>query len=136
MIGGSTARSVFDTIRTRLTTVQDPETEVERMRTLSRLLDSAIRIPGTNYRIGADAIVGILPVAGDLVSACVSLYIPYRSVLLGVPYRTVVRMLVNVGIDAAAGSVPVVGDVFDAAWKANERNLALVERWYQSADRE
>jgi len=134
MYGGRAIRAAATTAWAWLTTVSDPEREVDRMRTLSRLLDSAIRIPGTNYRIGADSLVGVLPVAGDLVTACVSLYIPYRSVLLGVPYRTVGRMLVNVGLDAAAGSVPVAGDVFDAAWKANERNLVLVERWYRSLE--
>lgn len=116
-----------------LTTPGDPRVELARMRSLSRFLDSAVRIPGTQRRIGADAIVGLLPVAGDAAGALVSLYILYRAVLLGVPVRTLVRMCVNLLVDVAVGSIPVVGDVFDVTWKANERNVDLVERFLDSA---
>lgn len=130
--GGTEANDLWSTeannLRSLLTTAQDPETELARMRALSRFLDSAFRIPGTNYRVGADALTGLVPGIGDGLSAVVSLYIIYRAYLLGVPYSTLARMLANILLDATLGSVPVLGDLFDAVWKANERNVALVER--------
>lgn len=99
-----------------------------RVRSLSRLLDSAIRLPGTNYRIGLDPILGVLPVAGDAVAAALSLYPVVEAYRLGAPKRTLVKMLGVVGVDAVIGSVPLVGGVFDALWKANEWNRRALER--------
>ena len=101
------------------------EAAVQRMRFVARLLDDSIRLPGTEFRIGLDPIVGLLPVAGDAVAAALSGYIILESARLGVSYLTLLRMLANVGVDFAVGSVPVVGDIFDVAWKANVRNLQL-----------
>ena len=101
------------------------EAAVQRMRFVAHLLDDSIRLPGTEFRIGLDPIVGVLPVAGDAVSAVLSGYIVLESARLGVSYLTLLRMLANVGVDFAIGSVPLIGDAFDAAWKANVRNLRL-----------
>ena len=101
------------------------EAAVQRMRFVAHLLDDSIRLPGTEFRIGLDPIVGVLPVAGDAVAAALSGYIILESARLGVSYLTLLRMLANVGVDFAVGSVPVVGDIFDVAWKANVRNLRL-----------
>ena len=101
------------------------EAAVQRMRFVARLLDDSIRLPGTEFKIGLDPIVGLLPVAGDAVAAALSGYIVLESARLGVSYLTLLRMLANVGVDFAVGSVPVVGDIFDVAWKANVRNLQL-----------
>jgi hypothetical protein len=101
------------------------EAAVQRMQFVARLLDDSIRLPGTEFRIGLDPIVGVLPVAGDAVAAALSGYIILESARLGVSYLTLLRMLANVGVDFAVGSVPVVGDIFDVAWKANVRNLRL-----------
>ena len=101
------------------------EAAVQRMRFVARLLDDSIRLPGTKFKIGLDPIIGVLPVAGDAVAAALSGYIILESARLGVSYLTLLRMLANVGVDFAVGSVPLVGDVFDAAWKANVRNLRL-----------
>ena len=98
---------------------------VRRMRVVARVLDDSVRIPGTDFRIGLDPLLGLLPGAGDAVSGVLSLYIVVESARLGVSYRTLVRMLAHIGIDVAGGSVPVVGDLFDAAWKANTRNVGL-----------
>ena len=98
---------------------------VRRIRFVARVLDDSVRIPGTDFRIGLDPLLGLLPVAGDVVSGVLSLYILVESARLGVSYRTLVRMLAHIGIDVAGGSVPVVGDLFDAAWKANTRNVGL-----------
>jgi len=98
---------------------------VRRMRVVARALDDSVRIPGTEFRIGLDPVLGLLPVAGDAVSGALSLYIVAESARLGVSPKTLLGMLANVGVDVAGGSIPVVGDLFDAAWKANTRNLRL-----------
>ncbi|EFW92977.1 hypothetical protein ZOD2009_06459 [Haladaptatus paucihalophilus DX253] len=101
---------------------------IERVRTVSRLLDEAFRIPGTQFRVGLDPILGLLPVGGDLASALISLYIALEGYRMDVPRHVLARMLANVAIDTFGGSVPVLGSVFDAAWKANRKNRALIER--------
>lgn len=105
-----------------------PETRLARVRTLARALDSAIVIPGTSMRFGLDPIIGLVPGLGDLAGAVLSGYIVIEGIRMGVSRAGVARMLANVGIDAIVGSVPVLGDLFDAGWKANNRNVALIER--------
>jgi hypothetical protein len=95
---------------------------------MSRVLDTAIRIPGTNMRFGLDALIGLIPGVGDVVGAGMSGFIILTAARLGAPPAVLVRMLANVGIDAVVGSVPLAGDLFDAAWRANTRNAALLER--------
>jgi hypothetical protein len=97
-----------------------------RIRAVAHLLDESVRVPGTSFRIGIDPIIGLLPIAGDLATAVCSLYIVAEAVRLGIPKRTVVRLLANIAVDAALGSVPVVGDLFDAYWKANVKNAELI----------
>ncbi|MGH7650229.1 MAG: DUF4112 domain-containing protein [Gemmatimonadaceae bacterium] len=92
------------------------------------MLDNSIPIPGTNWKIGLDPIVGLIPGIGDLIGALLSGYIVLEAVRAEVPAFILVRMLVNVGIDTLLGAVPAVGDVFDAAWKSNSMNVALLER--------
>jgi hypothetical protein len=97
-------------------------------RALARVLDSAIPVPGTPYRIGLDPILGLVPGLGDLVSPLFTIGIIWHAHELGVPRVVQLRMLLNVAIDTAFGLVPVAGDLFDFAWKANNRNMALLER--------
>ena len=99
---------------------------VDRMRLIARLLDDAVRVPGTDYRIGLDPIMGAAPIAGDVVSGLVSLYIVAESARLGVSYQTLLKMLLNVSIDVGGGSIPVLGTLIDAAWKSNQRNVKLL----------
>ena len=105
-----------------------PTDPLARARTLTRLLDSAARIPGTNIRFGADAVIGLLPGLGDIGGAALAGYLVILAQRLGVPRAVVLRMLANVAVDTIAGSVPVIGDLFDVAYKSNTRNLALLER--------
>ncbi len=98
---------------------------VERMRVVAKLLDDSIPIPGTPFKIGIDPIIGIAPVAGDIATSLLSLYIVAESARLGVSYGTLIQMLANISIDLAGGAIPILGDVFDAAWKANKRNMQL-----------
>jgi hypothetical protein len=100
----------------------------DRVRALSRVLDSAVRVPGTNLRFGLDAIVGLIPGVGDVVGAAASGYIVLAAARLGAPAPVLMRMLMNTGIDAAVGTVPLVGDLFDIGWRSNARNVALLER--------
>ncbi|WP_257300044.1 DUF4112 domain-containing protein [Haloarchaeobius sp. FL176] len=101
---------------------------VRRTKRVAWLLDEAVRIPGTNRRVGLDPILGLLPFIGDFVTAFFSLYIVVEAILAGAKKRTVVRMLVNIGLDVVLGSVPIIGDIFDATWKANVKNRELLER--------
>lgn len=103
---------------------------LERIRRLVRLLDEAFRIPGTNYRVGLDGLIGLVPVAGDLITGGLALWIIREAAEMGVPRRTLMRMFWNVGVDVTAGFVPAVGDLFDIAWKANVKNLALLEKHF------
>ena len=100
---------------------------LRRVRTVSRLLDNAIPIPGTRFRLGLDPILGLLPGAGDFVGAALSVYIVIEAARFGLPRKTLVQMVTNLVLDSVGGSVPILGDVFDATWKANSRNLALLE---------
>jgi hypothetical protein len=98
----------------------------QRIRALAHLLDGAFQIPGTSLRVGLDPIIGLLPVAGDLLSASLALYIVYEGWRLGADRDTLAQMLANVAIDTAVGLVPAAGDLFDAAFQANLRNLELL----------
>src|SRR6476660_275190 len=93
----------------------DPRTR--RVRVLARLLDNAISIPGTSWKIGLDPIIGLITGVGDMIGAVLSGYIVLEAVRAKVPTVTLARVLANVGIDTLLGAVPAVGDVFDAAWK-------------------
>jgi Domain of unknown function (DUF4112) len=106
----------------------DPASAVRRVRVLAQLLDNSIPIPGTGYKIGLDPIVGLIPGIGDLIGAVLSGYIILEAARAEVPGFVLFRMLVNLGFDTLLGAVPAVGDVFDAAWKSNVRNVALLER--------
>ena len=103
---------------------------VERLRRVARLLDSAIGIPGTRFRVGFDGLVGLIPGGGDALTALFALWIVYEARRLGLPGTKIARMLLNVGVDAAIGVVPVLGDLFDFAFKANLRNIAIIDRHF------
>jgi hypothetical protein len=103
--------------------------DVERsLDQLSLWMDGLFRIPGTGWRIGLDAIVGLIPGVGDFATTAVSLYILAAGVRYRVPKVTLLRMATNIGVDYLLGSIPVVGDVFDAAWKSNQMNVELLRR--------
>lgn len=103
------------------------------MRAWQRLLESAFRIPGTNVRFGWDPIIGLVPWAGDLLTGLLALALVAQARQMGVPRVVQLRMLLNVGIDVVIGIVPFIGDVADFMWKANARNLALIERHAETA---
>jgi hypothetical protein len=102
------------------------EGALRRLDALSYLLDNSIRVPGTNARFGADAIIGLVPGFGDAAGALMSAYIVVQAARLGAPVSSLLRMLLNVGIEALFGAVPFLGDLFDAAFKANARNVTIL----------
>ncbi len=91
-------------------------------------MDEAFRVPGTRFRFGWDAILGLVPGIGDAATALFSLFILIHAFRIRVPPIVRTRMFMNVAIDLVVGSIPLLGDVFDFAWKANTRNLDLLER--------
>lgn len=107
---------------------REREAALARLRSLSRLLDSSVRLPG-GLRVGLDPIVGLIPGFGDAVMLLPALYIVLEGYRLGVPRRVLAQMGLNVGVETLFGAVPILGDVFDATFKANTRNLYLLERY-------
>lgn len=100
----------------------------ESLERLSWLMDDLIRIPGLGWRFGLDAIVGLIPGFGDTATSLVSFYILASAVRYRVPKVTLLRMGLNLGIDYLVGSLPLVGDLFDAWWKSNQKNVALLSK--------
>ena len=108
---------------------------IARIEWLSTLLDTAIVVPGTNIRFGLDALIGLVPGIGDAVSTLLSLYIVREARALGAPRILIARMLANVALDGVVGAVPVAGDLFDVAFRANRRNVALLRQHLDRAER-
>ncbi len=108
--------------------IEDGHLHLKRIRALATLMDNAFRVPGTNFRIGWDTILGLVPGIGDVATGIASASIVGYAMRLKVRKRVLVRMLANVGIDVTIGAIPLLGDIFDAAFKSNVRNVALVER--------
>lgn len=106
-----------------------------KLEALARLMDGFIHLPG-GWRVGLDAILGLLPIVGDVLSMFVSLFILKAAAQQGVPRITLLRMGMNVGVDALVGAVPFLGDLFDVGWKANERNVELMRRSLAETPRE
>ena len=104
----------------------------ERLAWIAWLLDSSIPITGTSFTIGLDAIVGIVPVLGDLIGVLLSSYILGEAARLGAPRSLLMRMSFNVAVEGIVGMIPLAGDVFDAAWKANQKNVRLLDGWLDS----
>ena len=100
----------------------------ESLERLSWLMDDLIRVPGTGWRFGLDAIVGLIPGFGDTATSLVSFYILASAVRYRVPKVTLLRMGMNIGIDYVLGSLPLVGDLFDAHWKSNQMNVELLRK--------
>ena len=106
----------------------DQRKRLQRIESLSRILDTSIGIPGTRFRFGLDALVGLIPGIGDAAGAAMSGWLILQAAQLGAPKSVLLRMVGNVGVETLVGAVPLVGDLFDAVYKANVRNVALLER--------
>ncbi|WP_176736495.1 DUF4112 domain-containing protein [Oligoflexus tunisiensis] len=107
---------------------QSRESQEALIRRLAWLLDSSIRIPGTQFKIGLDAVIGLIPWAGDVIGSALSMGIIGLAFQMGASRWTLVRMGFNVLVEMVVGAIPVFGDLFDAFYKSNERNVRLLER--------
>lgn len=101
---------------------------LKRIRRIAKLLDTAIGIPGTKFRFGLDPILGLIPGGGDLITAGISAYTIYLATTFGLKKADLQTMIKNVALETAVGFVPIAGDIFDAYFKANIRNLEILER--------
>jgi Domain of unknown function (DUF4112) len=99
-----------------------------RLARLALLLDSAVRVPGTNIRVGADALPGLVPSVGNVATTALSAYLVHEAWRLGVPRGAIFRMVANVALDSAVSAVPVLGNLADVFWRANRRNMAILAR--------
>jgi C4-dicarboxylate transporter len=120
MAGNQGFAGTRDSLRERL----------DRLDSLSRLLDIAFTVPGTNIRFGAESIMRLVPGIGDAAASALSCLILYEAHRLGASRRVMIRMAGNVAIEAAAGAVPVIGDLFDVAFRANRRNVRILREHF------
>ena len=99
---------------------------IQRMDLVAKLLDAAFVLPGTGRKIGIDAIIGLVPGVGDVITTLLSSYVIWEARRLGLPRAALGRMVANLAVHATVGSIPVVGDVFDAFFQVNQRNMRIV----------
>lgn len=108
--------------------------KLSKLRRISRLLDNAITIPGTKISFGLDPILGLLPGGGDTLTGGIAAYIVVEAARMGVSRKVLWKMIGNILIDSFAGTIPVVGDLFDVGWKANVKNIELLEQHLDLAE--
>ncbi len=111
------------------------EQRFARIEALSKLLDVAFILPGTNIRYGIDGLIGLVPIVGDLLTTAISLWIVREARALGAPKHVVARMLGNVALDGVVGLVPFAGDAFDVMFRANMRNMRILKKWMDKQPR-
>lgn len=124
-----TDRRNFEQLAERLPIGRDPASVRRRIEAMEVLLERALPVPGTGLRVGLDSIIGLIPVAGDIVAAAMGAWLIWEARNLGMSKFHLVRMAGNVGFDTLVGAIPLVGDVFDFAFRSNTRNLRIVRRW-------
>lgn len=110
---------------------QLPQKPLRNLDSLAKLMDAQFRVPGTDIRFGLDAIIGLVPGAGDLTTFGISGYMLWIMAQNGASGYVMARMIMNVLIDTIVGSIPILGDLFDVAFKANTRNMRLMHEHYR-----
>lgn len=119
----------FDSHQLRgLPTGTDPRSVRRRIEALEKLLERAVTVPGINRQVGLDAILGLVPVAGDVVSAAMGLYLVWEARNLGMSKWQLARMTANIGFDTLVGAVPLAGDLFDVIFRSNTRNIRIIRK--------
>lgn len=111
------------------------EQRIARLEAIAKLLDVAFILPGTNIRYGIDGLIGLIPVVGDIITTAISLWLVREARALGAPWYITARMLGNVAVDGVVGLVPFAGDAFDVMFRANTRNVRLLQRWLEKQPR-
>ena len=120
---------VASTFFNAASTSADLAARMARLRKLAWFLDAQFGLPGTKFRFGINSLIGLAPAAGDIVMGLISLYIVNEARQMGAPPALLGRMLANVLIEVVGGALPLLGDLFDVVFKANLRNIALLEDW-------
>lgn len=105
----------------------DPKVH-HRLKKIAQVMDNSIRLPGTSYRIGLDGIIGLIPGFGDFAGALIASYVVFEAARMGAEKSLLARMAFNVALEWIVGSIPLIGDIFDFTFKANLRNVRLIER--------
>lgn len=118
----------FDDLAAAANLPRDPAAVRARLEMLERVMEGAIQIPGTQRRFGLDAVIGLIPVVGDVVGGLVGSYLIWEARNLGMSKWTQLRMAKNIAVDTALGAIPLVGDVFDLFYKATTKNMRLIRR--------
>lgn len=119
----------------RIMNVNDRDRLRKRLENLAMLMDNSIPLPGLKTRVGIDPLIGLLPWFGDAIGALISSYIIAAAARLGAPKAVLIKMAFNVTMDAFIGAIPGIGDLFDFAWKANSRNVRLLEHYVEQPHR-
>ena len=119
----------FETMLNQLPVGRDPAAVRRRLEAMEALLERAFTVPGTNYRVGLDAVVGLVPVLGDVITTAMGAWIVWEGRNLGMSKFHLARMAGNVGVDTLIGAIPLVGDLFDLAFRSNTRNVKILKRW-------
>ncbi|RUT10230.1 hypothetical protein DSM106972_007250 [Dulcicalothrix desertica PCC 7102] len=101
--------------------------KLQSLRKLSDLWDRSLSVPGTKFKVGLESLVGLLPVGGDFIGILMSVYIVFQAIQFKLPKTVLAKMIFNIVIDGAVGSIPILGDIFDTTWKANTKNVNLLE---------
>ena len=131
MARARTISSIVEPVRSRSGhTAASRRAALERLEWLANIMDTAIVLPG-NIRIGADAVIGLLPGIGDAITTGLSLWMIKEAHALGASKHVLTRMAGNVAVDAFTGLVPVLGDAFDMFWRANRRNVRLLREHFE-----
>ena len=112
----------------RIAALKGREAAQRRLQRLAKLMDSQVRVPVLGLRIGADAVLGLLPGIGDVITGAIGAYLIYEAQRLGIPRSAVLRMIANVAFDTAIGAIPVAGDIWDFFFRANDRNMQILAR--------
>ena len=121
-------RQQFERIADQLPIGRDPASVRQRLEAMEKLLERAFVVPGTNYRVGLDAVVGLVPVVGDLITTAMGAWLVWEARNLGMSRFHLVRMGANVAFDTLLGAVPLVGDAFDFVFRSNTRNIRILKR--------
>jgi len=121
------ARSIHPSDQ-RIADLKGREQAQRRLQRIAKLMDSQIRVPVIGLRIGADAIIGLVPGVGDIVTGAIGAYLIYEAQRLGIPRAAVLRMVANIAFDTAIGAIPFAGDIWDFFFRANDRNMQILAR--------
>lgn len=124
----STGQGSANPLRFDFPTGNDPQSIRKRIEAMEMILERSFVLPGTNYAIGLDSIVGLIPVVGDIITAAMGSYLVWEAKNLGLPRWKLWQMMGRIGFDSAVGAIPVVGDAFDLVYRSNTKNLKAVKK--------